>query len=95
MLQTSVTAFLSTIFNNLTASIGNLNAKESNEKKIFMFNVINLTTFWFYSVCSICLFICMTPFIHIWVGDEYVLPMSVSLIIAINTYISGMLFAAI
>lgn len=93
LLQTSVTAFLSTIFNNLTASIGNLNAKESNEKKIFMFNVINLTTFWFYSVCSICLFICMTPFIHIWVGDEYVLPMSVSLIIAINTYISGMLFA--
>ena len=93
LLQTSVTAFLSTIFNNLTASIGNLNAKESNEKKNFMFNVINLTTFWFYSVCSICLFICMTTFIHICVGDEYVLPMSVSLIIAINTYISGMLFA--
>lgn len=32
LLQTSVTGFLSTIFNNLTASIGNLNAKESNEK---------------------------------------------------------------
>lgn len=93
LLQTSVTGFLSTIFNNLTASIGNLNAKESNEKKIFIFNVINLVTFWFYAVCSICLFICMTPFIHIWIGDDYVLPLSVSLIIAVNTYIGGMLFA--
>lgn len=93
LLQTSITAFLSTVFNNLTASIGNLNAKETNDKKIFIFNVINLATFWFYTVCSVCLFVCMTPFIHIWIGDEYVLPVSVSLIIAVNTYITGMLFA--
>lgn len=93
LLQTSVTAFLSTVFNNLTASIGNLNAKETNDKKIFIFNVINLVTFWFYTVCSVCLFVCMTPFINIWIGDEYVLPVSVSLIIAVNTYIAGMLFA--
>lgn len=93
LLQTSITGFLSTVFNNLTASIGNLNAKESNEKKMFLFKVINLSTFWFYSVSSICLFVCMTPFIHIWIGDDYVLPLSVSLIVSINTYISGMLFA--
>lgn len=93
LLQTSITGILSTIFNNLTASIGNMNAKESNDKKYFMFRVINLATFWFYAVCSICLFVCMTPFIKIWIGTEYVLPMSVTLIIAINTYIAGMLFA--
>lgn len=93
MLQTSVSAFLTTVFNNLTASIGNLNAKETREKRIFMFNVINLATFWFYAVCSICLFVCMTPFIRVWIGADYVLPISVSLIIAVNMYIGGMLFA--
>lgn len=93
LLETSIKGFLSTIFSNLTASIGNLNAKESKEKKVFMFNVINLTTFWFYSVCSICLFTCMTPFIDIWLGKDYILSVSVSLIICVNMYIAGMLFA--
>ena len=93
LLTSTVTGFLSTIFSNLTASIGNLNAQETNEKKIDMFNVINLATFWFYSVCAICLFICMTPFIHVWIGDEYVLPVSTTFIISLNVYIAGMLFA--
>ena len=93
LLQTSVTGFLSTVFNNLTASIGNLNASESNEKKVFIFKVINLATFWFYAVCSVCLFICMSPFINVWIGKEYLLSIGVSLIIAINVYISGMLYA--
>lgn len=93
LLTTTVSGFLSSIFSNLTASIGNLNAQESTEKKLFMFSVINLATFWFYSVCAVCLLVCMTPFIHVWIGDEYVLPLSVSIIIALNVYIGGMLFA--
>ncbi|MDD3138316.1 MAG: oligosaccharide flippase family protein [Lachnospiraceae bacterium] len=93
LLTTTVSGFLSTIFNNLTASIGNLNANESIEKKIFIFKVINLAAFWFYAICSVCLLVCMTPFIHVWIGDEYVLSFSSSIIIALNVYIGGMLFA--
>lgn len=93
LLQTSVTGFLSTIFNNLTASIGNLNAKEKTEKKLFIFNVINLLTFWLYAICSICLFNCMNPFISLWIGNDYLLPLSVSFIMCFNVYIAGMLFA--
>lgn len=93
LLTSVVSGFLSTIFGNLTASIGNLNATETNEKKVFIFRVLNLATFWFYSVCSVCLFICMTPFIRAWIGEEYTLPLSVSLIVALNVYIGGMLFA--
>ena len=93
LLQTSVSSLLSTVFSNLTASIGNLNAGDDKDKKVFLFYVINLVTFWLYAVCSICLFICMTPFVHIWIGDDYILPTSVSLIIAVNMYIGGMLYA--
>jgi O-antigen/teichoic acid export membrane protein len=93
LLSTSVTGFLSTIFGNLTASIGNLNANDDVEKKYFIFRTINLATFWFYALCAICLYICMTPFINIWIGSEYILPDSVSLIISINVYIAGMLYA--
>lgn len=93
LLQTSTTAFLSIIFSNLTPSIGNLNACETKEKRFFMFNVINFSTFWLYTVCAVCLYVCMTPFINIWIGNQYALPDSVSLIMAINVYIAGMLFS--
>ncbi len=85
---------MSTVFNNLTASIGNLNASDTNEKKHFIFNVINLATFWFYSVCSVCLLVCMTAFIKVWIGETYVLPMSVVIMMCANMYVAGMLFSS-
>lgn len=93
LLSTSITGFLSTVFSNLTASIGNLNASETKEKKLFMFDVINLATYWMYGVVSICLFVFMTPFIQIWLGGEYLLGVHESFIIALNIFIGGMLFA--
>ena len=94
LIVTSITGFLSTIFNNLTASIGNLNASDDNEKKYFMFKVINLATFWLYGVVSVCIFVLINPFIgSCWIGKDYILDMSVVFIISLNIYVGGMLFA--
>lgn len=93
LICTSVTSFLSTIFGNLTASIGNLNAVETKEKKIEIFNVINLTTFWLYAVCSICIFCAANPFIEVWIGTDYLLNYRELFIVVLNVYIGGMLFA--
>lgn len=93
LITTSVTSFLSTIFGNITASIGNLNATESKEKKISMFNNINFATFWLYTVCSVCIFCVTNPFIEAWIGAEYLLSMRELFIIVLNSYIAGMLFA--
>ena len=89
----SISGFLSSIFNSLTASIGNLVSKEDSEKQLFMFNVINFATFWIYGVCSICLFVLMTPFIKLWIGDNYTLNLNVVFIIVLNFYLGGLLFA--
>ncbi len=94
LIVTSVTGFLSTIFNNLTASIGNLNAGDDNEKKYFMFRVINLATFWLYGVVTVCIFVLINPFIgSCWIGKDYILDTSVVFIISLNIYVGGMLFA--
>lgn len=94
LIVTSVTGFLSTIFNNLTASIGNLNASEDNDKKYFMFKVINLATFWLYGVVTVCIFVLINPFIGVcWIGKDYLLDPSVVFIISLNVYIAGMLYA--
>ncbi|MBQ4120200.1 MAG: oligosaccharide flippase family protein [Clostridia bacterium] len=94
LLEISVRGVLSTIFGNLTASIGNLNASDDDDQKYFMFNVINLATFWFYGVCSICLLICMTPFVKVWIGEEYLLSFPVVAIMCANFYVAGMLFSS-
>ena len=93
LITTSITGFLSTIFSNLTASIGNLNAVETKEKKIEMFNIINLATFWLYGACSICIFCVANPFITVWIGREYLLTHREIFVIVLNTYVGGMLFA--
>lgn len=93
LICSSVTSFLTTIFGNLTASIGNLNAVETNEKKAFMFNVINLATFWLYGVCSTCIFCVANSFINVWIGEEYLLTYRELFVIVLNMYVGGMLFA--
>lgn len=94
LIVSSVSGFLSTIFSNITASIGNLNASDDDEKKYFMFKVINLATFWLYGVVSVCFFSLANSFIgSCWIGENYLLDMSVVFVISINIYISGMLYA--
>ncbi len=94
LICSSVSGFLSTIFSNITASIGHLNATETDDVKTEMFFRINMATFLFYGISSICLFTCMTPFILLWVGEEYALSPATSFIIAFNQYIAGMLYSS-
>lgn len=89
----SISGVLSTIFSSLTASIGNLVAKENIDKKEFIFNVVYFASFWMYGVCSICLFILLTPFIKIWIGEQFILNNYTVFVIVLNFYIGGILFA--
>lgn len=94
LLTSSVNSILSTIFGNMTASLGNLNAGDDNEAKYRMFFIVNMATFWLYSIVGITLFCCMSPFIYAWIGDEYVLSDSIVFIMVFNLYISGMLYSS-
>lgn len=94
LVSSSVNSILSTIFSNITASIGHLNASDDNEIKYRMFFIINMATYWLYSVAAITLFCCLTPFIHVWVGDEYVLSNDIVFAMVLNIYIAGMLYSS-
>ena len=67
----------------------------NKRKKIEIFNVINLTTFWLYAVCSICIFCAANPFIEVWIGTDYLLNYRELFIVVLNVYIGGMLFCSI
>lgn len=90
LISNSLNMMFGLFFQSLTASIGNLGASESGQKKIFIFNVINLAGYWIYAFASICLLVLFNPFISLWVGGEYLFSSGIVFLIIINFYLTGM-----
>lgn len=90
MIVNMLNSFIMPIFNGLTASLGNLNVKEDNEKSYDIFNKIWFLNFWIIGVCSITLYILINPFINIWIGKDYLLDNIFTFIFVVNFFVYGM-----
>lgn len=88
LITNSLGTVLIQVFTAITSSIGNLVAT-NNERSKNIYEKLFFFNFYIYSICSICLFILINPFINLWVGSKYVLGFDVALILAINFYTSG------
>lgn len=82
--------FITMIYNGLGASLGNLVATESNDKKEEIFKKMNFIAFCIYGLCSVCMINVFNDFIKIWIGERYCLSLSIVLVIVINFYLIGM-----
>lgn len=90
LITNSIVNVLSTFFDSITASIGNLHAKTEKEKDIFIFKITNLITITMFGIFAIGIYVLANDFILIWLGEDYVLSNSFVLILAINLYIEGL-----
>lgn len=90
MITGMLTTFINLIFNSFTASVGQLNAVESAEKKQSVFNRIQLITFWIYGFASICLAHLVNPFISLVFGEQYVFSQWVVCCIVLSFLIQGL-----
>ena len=90
LIVNSIVNVLSTFFDSITASIGNLHAKTEKEKDYFIFKVTNLITVTLFGICSIGIYVLANEFIFIWLGEKYVLSEAFALILAINLYVEGL-----
>lgn len=77
------------LFNAITSSIGNLIAT-NNERSKSIYEKLNFFNFYIFSLCSICLFILINPFIYLWIGPNFMLSGFVSALLALNFYTAGM-----
>jgi O-antigen/teichoic acid export membrane protein len=73
MIITMVNGIIVMFFNSITASLGNLIATESDEKKIEVFEIINFIGFWLFGFATICFYNLLNPFIELWLGTEYLI----------------------
>lgn len=89
LITNSLNNVLQQLFNAITSSIGNL-VVTNNERSKAIYEKLNFFNFYIYSLCSICLFVLINPFVNIWLGNDYVLSFWVALTLSLNFYITGM-----
>ncbi|WP_053374678.1 lipopolysaccharide biosynthesis protein [Paenibacillus sp. FJAT-27812] len=82
--------FINQVFANMYHSLGNLVAKESEEKVFHVFKVTMLLNFWLYSLLAIMLYLFIEPLILVWIGSEFVMGPLVVLLLIITFYERGM-----
>ncbi|MBZ9625464.1 oligosaccharide flippase family protein [Clostridium sp. FP2] len=90
MIIAMINGVLGQVFTALTASIGNLNAIESNEKSHEVFNILFFMNFWLYGFCSIALLALFNPFIKMWIGYKYIMDDYIVIMIVLNFFVMGM-----
>jgi O-antigen/teichoic acid export membrane protein len=90
LLMGTLNTLFSQFFFGITASVGNYNAIESKEKKLELFNFINLANFWLFGWAAIGIAVVSNDIIKLWLGNQYLLPISIPCVLALNFYILGM-----
>lgn len=90
LLSTTLNSLLNQVFNGITASVGNHNAIESKEKKLEMFNFINMMNFWLFGWATVGIVVLSSDIVKLCFGQGYVLPFNIPCIIGLNFYMVGM-----
>lgn len=89
----TINSLLGQVFNGLTASIGNFSVTESDDRKLFLFNSLNLANFWAFGWAAIGILCCSSDLVRWFYGEEYVLDLSIPFILAVSFYIVGLMNA--
>lgn len=90
LVTNSIVNILSTFFNSINASIGNLHVSEGVEKNKFIFDLNNLITVICFGIFSSGVYLLINDFIYIWLGKEYLLSKLFVIILSINLYVEGL-----
>lgn len=86
----SINTFIILFFTSITASMGNLIATSSYLKKLEVFKLTNFIGFWIYTFSIVSFLNLLNPTIVLWLGNEFILPNEIIIVVLINFYLTGM-----
>ena len=78
-------------YNAVIPSVGNLSVTATDEKQHEVFSNLLFLDFWISCFCSVSYFVIIQPFISLWLGDKYLLSITVAAALAVDFYLSCML----
>ena len=90
LFYTTVNGVLDKIYTSIKASMGNLFAVESINKKYSFFQTVNFLSFLLYGTAAVGIALCADEFIEAWVGKEYVIPDFFSMLIGAEILLHGL-----
>lgn len=90
LITTSLFGLIDAMFNAITPSIGNLNTIKDKARKEKVFYQILYMLFIVYGYASIMVTLLINKFIVLWVGEDYVFNMSISIVLGLDLFVSGM-----
>ncbi len=79
------------LFSAMKASMGNLFATETIEKKYAFFRIVNLMTALLFGTAGVGIAVCSNEVIETWIGVDYVLEQPVPILIGIEMFFAGIL----
>lgn len=90
LITDSVYKIVSTAFNAIASSVGNLVVSESKEKQRKIFFDVMFINFWMSVFINTCFVNLLNPFIYLWLGKAYLLPINSVFVLALKVYITCM-----
>ena len=82
-------SILGRVCNAFTASVGNMNAVDNEEKQYNIFRKIFLINSWFYGFFSVCLMLLLNDFVALWIGKAYLLTPLCVFSLVLHFYVFG------
>ena len=90
MVINALNNFAGKFFGSITASIGNLIALDTNEKKIKIFRVTEFLTAWQAANIFVGFVVMFNPLIELWLGPAYLFEQQLVILLSINFYFTYM-----
>lgn len=84
LIISTLITFTTKIQSGITASVGNISAVETKEKKLSTFYEVFAIYFWMYFWCGICFAILVQPTISLVFGGNYVMAFNIGIITGMN-----------
>ncbi|MFR9627784.1 MAG: sugar transporter [Rikenellaceae bacterium] len=78
---------ISSLFNGMAASVGNLVAEGNKERIIRVFDELYSSRFFFVSVLTLTIYIMLPQFITLWVGSEYIMSKTTVVLMLVTFFI--------
>lgn len=89
MIINALNLLIQQVYDSITASIGNLLVENNEDKTLKTYKELELLNFWIAAFMSISFYCIVTPFVRVWLGNDYLLSNGVVITLAINLYLQG------
>lgn len=91
LITQKVNTVMNQFYSSAVPSIGNLAAQSDGEHQYNTFKILQFISFWLGCFCTTSFIVLMNPFVEIWIGKKFIMPMYIPIVLSTYFYINSMI----